>query len=57
MDSYAIYAQWCHDTHRPIPTREQWDAWCAAPRRREHRLKDDLEINRERREGWGYDPL
>lgn len=57
MDSYAIYAQWCYDTHHPIPTREQWDAWCAATRRDEYRSKDDLEINCERREGWGYDPL
>lgn len=53
IDSYQTYVDWCRDHNRPAPTREEWQAWCSQPRRLAIRSRDDLELEREAREGWG----
>lgn len=53
IDAYEFYCQWQRERNRAIPTREQWEAWCAAPRVWRDATGRDLDKEREAREGWG----
>jgi len=62
MTGYDLYYQWCQDHNRKPPTKEWWEAACANQDFRNkintpflETIKDQEEIDRERREGWGYD--
>jgi hypothetical protein len=52
IDTYTVYCEWLRERKLAEPTREQWDKWCAAPRNLQVRSRDDLEIERDKRENW-----
>jgi hypothetical protein len=54
-ETYDIYRQWFRDHYGyeyPV-SREEFRAWCRAPRRAI--AENDFDIDTERREGWAYD--
>lgn len=60
MTGYDIYCEHCRARGVTPPSKEWWDAACAAPRSIVNSAvldirADQAEIDRERREGWAYD--
>jgi hypothetical protein len=52
FDAYTVYCEWCKEHHYAVPTRAWWDAACAKARTIHYTDESEMDIRRERREGW-----